>query len=166
MPTPAHPIPTACPHCGQPGLIPPAFMGRGIQCSRCGQNFVVGAQFQLAEEANRDPLDFNAPTPSPFAAGYDDDDGPISRPRRLDSGKNKFLAGLLAFFLGHMGIHKFYLDRPGSGVTMLVLDIVGVVLLPFGLIIVLGLAIWAFVDALVIWTSSEDSFHRAYVRRR
>lgn len=31
------------------------------------------------------------------------------------SQKNKVIAALLAFFLGGLGIHKFYLDRPIQG---------------------------------------------------
>jgi TM2 domain-containing membrane protein YozV len=34
--------------------------------------------------------------------------------------KSKVVAGLLAIFLGGLGIHKFYLDRPGQGVLYLV----------------------------------------------
>lgn len=34
-------------------------------------------------------------------------------------GKNKSTAVLLAIFLGGIGIHKFYLDRPGWGVVYL-----------------------------------------------
>ena len=30
--------------------------------------------------------------------------------------KSKGVAIALAFFLGHFGIHKFYLERPGQGI--------------------------------------------------
>ena len=34
--------------------------------------------------------------------------------------KNKIVAALLAFFLGTLGIHKFYLGKTTAGIIMLV----------------------------------------------
>lgn len=33
--------------------------------------------------------------------------------------RNKFVAALLAIFLGGLGVHKFYLNKPGMGVLYL-----------------------------------------------
>lgn len=33
--------------------------------------------------------------------------------------KNRFVAALLAFFLGGLGFHKFYLNKPGQGILYL-----------------------------------------------
>ncbi len=41
------------------------------------------------------------------------------RPVSYAPRKEKFIAGLLALFLGSFGIHKFYLNRPGWGLTYL-----------------------------------------------
>lgn len=36
--------------------------------------------------------------------------------RPVEGQKNKFVAALLALFLGGLGAHKFYLGRPGQGI--------------------------------------------------
>jgi TM2 domain-containing membrane protein YozV len=36
-----------------------------------------------------------------------------------DSGKNKLVAALLAFFLGGLGIHHFYLGSPTTGLVQI-----------------------------------------------
>ncbi|WP_130805995.1 TM2 domain-containing protein [Senegalia massiliensis] len=40
--------------------------------------------------------------------------------------KNKFIAGLLAIFLGGFGIHKFYLGQTGQGIFMLLFAWTGI----------------------------------------
>lgn len=49
------------------------------------------------------------PQYQPYPAGY--------------APKNKITAGLLAFFLGSLGIHRFYLGYSGIGLTMLLITI-------------------------------------------
>ncbi|WP_426571338.1 NINE protein [Aquihabitans sp. McL0605] len=60
--------------------------------------------------------------------------------------KSKLGAGLLALFLGTLGIHRFYLGYTGLGLTMLLLTI-----LSFGLLLPIT-AIWALVEAILIFT--------------
>lgn len=64
------------------------------------------------------------------------------------SDKSKIAAALLAFFLGGLGIHRFYLGYTKSGVAMLVLNIIGYVTaaIIIGLFICAVVGIWAFVD--------------------
>ncbi len=64
--------------------------------------------------------------------------------------KNKTSAALLALFMGGIGIHKFYLGRPGMGVLYLLLCWT---LIP---------ALVAFVEALVLFGMSEAEFARKY----
>ena len=52
------------------------------------------------------------------------------------SEKKRLVAFLLCFFLGGMGVHRFYVGRTGSGIAQL---------LPFG-----GLGIWALIDVIMI----------------
>ena len=46
----------------------------------------------------------------------------------LISEKKKWVASLLALFLGMMGIHRFYLGRNASGAVMLVVFALGVLI--------------------------------------
>ena len=48
-------------------------------------------------------------------------------------GKSKIVAALLAFFLGSLGIHKFYLGKTKAGVIHIALGVGGYVLLFIGL---------------------------------
>lgn len=64
--------------------------------------------------------------------------------------KSKLIAGLLALFLGSLGIHNFYLGNTNKGIAQLCLTI-------FGWIICVGpiiAEIWAFVEAIMIFTGS------------
>ncbi|WP_426595436.1 TM2 domain-containing protein [Cellulomonas sp. McL0617] len=51
--------------------------------------------------------------PGPYAPGYD----PLA--------KSKVVAGLLGIFLGHFGVHRFYLGYNREGLTMLLIAVVG-----------------------------------------
>jgi len=70
--------------------------------------------------------------------------------------KSKMAAGLLAIFLGCYGIHNFYLGYTKKAVTQLVLTLVGYVLccVIIGVIPVVGVAIWALVEGIMIFTGS------------
>lgn len=67
--------------------------------------------------------------------------------------KSKIVAGLLAFFFGTLGIHNFYLGYTSKAVTQLILALVGyplIALFGLGLIIVIPLQIWAFIEMILI----------------
>ena len=72
---------------------------------------------------------------------------------RYDAGKKSVgIAYLLWFFLGWLGLHRFYLARPLSGILMLILTAISTVLTivvigHFGLFIV---GVWWLLDALLI----------------
>lgn len=61
--------------------------------------------------------------------------------------KSKLVAALLAFFLGLLGIHRFYLGYHLIGVVMLGITIVGTMLCCFGFAVTL---VWAIVDFVLI----------------
>jgi TM2 domain-containing membrane protein YozV len=63
--------------------------------------------------------------------------------------KSRMVAGLLALFLGGIGIHQFYLGKNGLGVTML---LICVCTCGYGGIIT---GIWALINAISIFTGSE-----------
>jgi TM2 domain-containing membrane protein YozV len=75
-----------------------------------------------------------------------------------ESDRNKFVAALLAFFFGPLGIHRFYLGRVGSGVTMLVLSctIIGL----------LATVPWALIDMLRFLIMSNGDFADRYARTK
>lgn len=64
------------------------------------------------------------------------------------SPRSKIAAGLLALFLGGIGIHQFYLGKTGLGLAMLLLC---VLTCGWGGIIT---GIWALVDAIILLTGS------------
>jgi TM2 domain-containing membrane protein YozV len=82
---------------------------------------------------------------------------PSPAPPALNLGdRNKYIAALLAFFLGPFGIHRFYLGRNGSGIAMLVLTCTIV-----GLIVS---APWALVDMVRYLIMSDREFEARYAR--
>jgi TM2 domain-containing membrane protein YozV len=72
--------------------------------------------------------------------------------------KDKITAALLAFFLGGLGIHKFYLNRPGAGITMLLCSVIGWILI-FPLLIV---CLIAFIEFIIYLTLSDEDFEKRY----
>lgn len=72
--------------------------------------------------------------------------------RRAD--RNKVVAALLAFFLGTLGLHRFYLGRTGTGVLMLVLTLTVV-----GALITVP---WSLLDTIRYLVMSDRDFERRY----
>lgn len=64
--------------------------------------------------------------------------------------KSKSTAGLLAFFLGGLGVHRFYLGQVGRGFLYLIFCWT---LIPVFI---------ALIDAIVFWTMSEQAFNEKY----
>lgn len=66
--------------------------------------------------------------------------------------KSAGLGYVLWFFLGWIGVHRFYLGRTGSDIAMLVITIVSWILLfvGIGLLGFAAIAIWLIVDAFLI----------------
>lgn len=64
--------------------------------------------------------------------------------------KNKYVAAILAFFVGSFGVHKFYLGKPFQGVLHIVF---------FWTFIS---SIVAFVEAIIYLTMSDDDFDARY----
>jgi TM2 domain-containing membrane protein YozV len=78
-------------------------------------------------------------------------------PRAVRSDRNKLVAALLAFFIGTLGVHRFYLGRTGSGIVMLVLSITVI-----GLIATVP---WAIIDMIRYLMMSDEEFADRYARR-
>ena len=72
--------------------------------------------------------------------------------------KDKLVAGLLAIFLGGLGIHKFYLGYTNPGIWMLIMGTVGwlLILPPF------VVAIIALIEGIIYLTKSDQEFYEIY----
>lgn len=77
--------------------------------------------------------------------------------------KNKIVAGLLALFLGGLGIHKFYLGYTTQGIIMAVASVFGFILLFIPTLII---AVVAFIEAIIYLTRSDDAFYETYEKGR
>lgn len=64
--------------------------------------------------------------------------------------KNKTTAGLLALFLGGIGIHKFYLNQTTAGILYLLFSWTCIP------------AILAFIDCIILFTMPDDEFNKKY----
>ena len=73
--------------------------------------------------------------------------------------KDKIVAALLAFFLGGLGIHKFYLGKTTAGVIMLVCGTLGLLLIIPALVIYLI----AFIEFIIYLVKDEQAFQDEYV---
>lgn len=88
-----------CPQCGAP-IDPTA-----TECKFCGEKLVV----QQAEQPQPQPqVVVQQAAPQQVYASGIDPSWPV---------KSKIAAGLLAIFLGGIGVHKFYLGKVGLGIV-------------------------------------------------
>lgn len=90
-------------------------------------------------------------------------------------GKSKIVAALLAFFLGNLGIHRFYMGQAKIGFIQLGLTAIGIALYVIGivdyvsgfgesfptlaligLILLLGVSLWALIDFIRILTGGLE----------
>ncbi len=78
--------------------------------------------------------------------------------------KDKLVAGLLAIFLGWLGIHKFYLGFTGPGLVYLLVNTLGwtITWIMLGIPnMVLG--VFALIEGIVYLTKSDEEFEETYV---
>lgn len=73
--------------------------------------------------------------------------------------KDKLTAGLLAIFLGGLGIHKFYMGWSQEGVIMLLCSIFGAFLLFIGPIVI---GIIALIEGITYLSKSDIEFYEIY----
>ena len=81
------------------------------------------------------------------------------------SGDNKkLMAGLLAIFVGYLGVHKFILGYNKEGIILLVAFLVGIVTYCFviGIFIVLAVGIVTLIEGIIYLTKSDEEFYNTY----
>lgn len=128
-----------CKNCGKE-LIPGAAV-----CTQCGVAIGNGSTF--CHNCGNQTI--------PGAAVCTNCGAAIGRPVVAGEQKSKMVAGLLAIFIGSLGIHNFYLGFTKKAVIQLLLCLVGG-------IVTCGIAslaaeIWAIVDAVYIFTGKIDA---------
>jgi TM2 domain-containing membrane protein YozV len=112
----------------------------------------VGMQVDFEIQENRALTIFPVPgtTPAPVPAAY-------ASAEPEGSERDKLIAALLAFLLGTLGIHRFYLGRIGSGIAMLLLSCTVI-----GLLVTVP---WALIDMIRYLVMSNGEFEQRYARR-
>ncbi len=68
------------------------------------------------------------------------------------SRKSRLAAALLCFFLGELGIHRFYLGKVGTGIAILALTVIGsaTAWLIIGIPVLVVAGLWVLVDLILI----------------
>lgn len=107
------------------------------------------------------------PQMQPMQPGYAQPYGMMGPGVGQMSDKSKIAAALLAFFLGTLGVHNFYLGYTGRAITQLSLTIVGWItsLLLIGIFFIIGVSIWAFIEFILILVGSGSYAYDVSGRR-
>jgi len=111
-------------------------------CAGCGKPIAQAAAQPAAAPPVQQTIINMAPPPqaapaAPAAAGI--------------SPKSRAVTGVLAFFFGWLGIHRFYAGKTGSAIFMLILGIIGIVAYFLGFPYVLSLlGLWVLIDFIMI----------------
>lgn len=79
----------------------------------------------------------------------------------FEGDKNKLVAALLAFFLGGLGIHKFYLGYNTAGIIMLCVFIFGFILFAIPSLII---GVIAFIEFIIYLVTPDAEFEEKYVK--
>jgi TM2 domain-containing membrane protein YozV len=80
------------------------------------------------------------------------------------SQKSNIAAGLLAIFLGMIGIHEFYLGNVARGLAYLIATLISLLLSLFfiGVIFLAIIEIIAFIEGIVYLCANQEDFDRKY----
>lgn len=110
----------------------------------------VGMQVDFEVHENRALTIFPVPgtTPAPVGSSY-----PREAP---ENDRNKLVAAVIAFLIGPLGIHRFYLGRVGSGIAMLLLSCTVI-----GLLVTVP---WALIDMIRYLVMTDREFAERYRR--
>ena len=145
-----------CPSCGASIDL------NATECKYCGEFIAEGSTQQQVQQTQQ----YQSPQP-PQTQQYQSPQAPQYQEQRYQSQqaplmynpsgfpvnyKSKTTAGLLAIFLGGLGIHKFYLGKNGKGILYLVFCWTYIP------------ALIAIVEGIIYLTSSDENFYNKYVK--
>lgn len=144
-----------CPSCGSPN-VEQVDAGK-YQCPYCGTTFQAAAP-QQPQSAYQQPQPQQAAPKSPSAGPGLFEEGP--------SGKSRGIFAILAFLLGYLGIHFFYVGNVKAGIMWLVLTLVvlpgiSFVTLGFGAVLYF-LYFLPVIQGIVALTAKQEDFERKY----
>ena len=108
-----------------------------------------------------EPVPEPIPAPEPAQAPP-----PTTAQPRVTEPKSRTTAALFALFFGLFGVHKFYLGYTGPALTVLILNIVGILTL-FGWLITFPITgVIALIETIKYFSLSDEEFHRIHVQGR
>ena len=127
-------------------------------CAGCGKPIAQAAAQPAAAPPVQQTIINMAPPPqaapaAPAAAGI--------------SPKSRAVTGVLAFFLGWAGIHRFYVGKVGTGIVMLVLTIIGYATLTFtvGAFVLAAVGLWNLIDFIMILMGKFKDKHGLLIKK-
>ena len=120
-----------CPECGAPLKL------SAQECVYCGEEFEDFETDTDSEDLN----DTDTQSQNSNHTGYSNANLPE---------KSRLVAVLLAFFLGVLGVHLFYLNKPLRGIVYLILAFTGIT------------CIFALIDFIVYLAASKEYFYKHY----
>ena len=122
-------------------------------CSKCGKENLDDAKFCASCGTLFTDTPNTQSAPSPQSSAPPSMAAPGVPAATSVSPKSKITAALLAFFLGQLGIHRFYTGHIGTGIVILILTIVGYAtswVFGLGFIFLVAVGIWVLIDFIMI----------------
>lgn len=83
---------------------------------------------------------------------------PYKPPHLADANQKKILAGLLAIFVGNLGIHKFILGYNNAGIIMIVLNLTCI-----GLPVIRVISL---IEGIIYLTKTDEEFYNTYIANK
>ncbi len=122
-------------------------------------DFYVDAE-AVAREVRRIELEPRKTKARAEAEAEEVDAAQMDVSERTNVGKNRIVAAALAFFLGGLGVHKFYIGAPVPGATMLAVSLLGLLYVGIPTLAVCAIAV---VEGVIYLITPSENFHRNYI---